>query len=83
MTQKSLAQYFPDIQPADNDRDRLQVADLVLALVENELKSLESNDDDLTYLIEVLRCGVRRALNDDESATAHRLMTTETYGRPN
>lgn len=83
MTQKSLAQYFPDIQPADNDRDRLQVADLVLALVENELKSLESHDDDLTYLIEVLRYGVRRALDDDESATTHRLMTTETYGRPN
>tara|TARA_R110002072_G_scaffold81857_13_gene187113 strand:- start:5352 stop:5603 length:252 start_codon:yes stop_codon:yes gene_type:complete len=83
MTQKSLTQYFPDIKPADNDRDRLQVADLVLALVETELKALESNDDDLTYLVEVLRCGVRRALADDDSATALCLMDSETYGRPN
>lgn len=35
MTQRCLSQYFPDIQRADNDRDRLQVADLVLALVED------------------------------------------------
>ena len=62
MTQRCLSQYFPDIRRADNDRDRLQVADLVLALVEDELKALETNDDDLTYLIEVLRFGVQRAL---------------------
>ena len=62
MTHRCLSQYFPDMEHADNDRDRLQVADLVLALVEDELKSLETNDDDLTYLIEVLRFGVQRAL---------------------
>jgi hypothetical protein len=62
MTQRSLSQYFPDIQRADNDRDRLQVADLVLALVEDELKALETDDDELSYLIEVLRFGVQRAM---------------------
>ena len=82
MTQKSLAQYFPDMQRADNDRDRLQVADLVLALVEQELRALESHDDDLTYLIEVLRCGVQRALVDDESTAVQHLLATDACGRP-
>jgi hypothetical protein len=64
MTQRNLSHYFPEIRRADNDRDRLQVADLVLGLVEDELRALEANDDDLTYLIEVLRFGVQRALFD-------------------
>ncbi|SDM17288.1 hypothetical protein [Maricaulis salignorans] len=82
MTQKSLAQFFPDIQQADNDRDRLQVADLVLAFVETELRALESNDDDLTYLVEVLRCGVRRAMDDDESSAARHMLVAGSSGRP-
>lgn len=80
MTQRSLAEYFPDISHADNDRDRLQVADLVLSLVETELKALESNDDDLTYLIEVLRFGVQRALFDSTDLP-ERLCLVEPHGR--
>jgi hypothetical protein len=80
MTQRSLAKYFPDIRQADNDRDRLQVADLVLALVEQELHALESGDDDLTYLIEVLRCGVQRALGDSDRP-ANLLLAAEPHGR--
>ncbi|WP_417481210.1 hypothetical protein [Maricaulis sp.] len=80
MTQRSLAKYFPDIRQADTDRDRLQVADLVLALVEKELQALESQDDDLTYLIEVLRCGVQRALGDSD-IPADLLLVSEPHGR--
>ncbi|MGK0266109.1 MAG: hypothetical protein ACI82N_000353 [Maricaulis sp.] len=80
MTQRSLSQYFPDIRRADNDRDRLQVADLVLALVEDELKALESNDDDLTYLIEVLRFGVQRALFESADMP-DRLSRVEAHGK--
>lgn len=80
MTQRSLSQYFPDIRRADNDRDRLQVADLVLALVEDELKALESNDDDLTYLIEVLRFGVQRALFESADLP-ERLSRVEANGK--
>lgn len=80
MTQRCLSQYFPDIRQADNDRDRLQVADLVLALVEDELKGLETNDDDLTYLIEVLRFGVQRALFETADLP-DRLSQVELHGK--
>ena len=63
-------------QPLKNDRtpcdrDRLQCADHALAQVESELHALENGDNDLTYLIEVLRYGVRRAIeaNDGQPAT--------------
>ncbi|WP_417495033.1 hypothetical protein [Maricaulis sp.] len=82
MTQKSLDTFFPDMRQADNDRDRLQVADLALAFVETELRALDSNDDDLTYLVEVLRYGVQRAMDDGESDVTQCLLATETASRP-
>jgi len=80
MTRETLEKYFPDIRQADTDHDRLQVADMVLALVEQELHALDSQDDDLTYLIEVLRCGVQRALGDGELATGL-FLSAEPQGR--
>lgn len=53
------------------DRDRLLCADHTLAQVELELQALENGDDDLTYLIEVVRYGVQRAIeaSDDRPVT--------------
>jgi hypothetical protein len=47
--------------PAD-DRERLRIADEALELAEANLRSLGSDKDDLAYLMEVLRVGVREAL---------------------
>ena len=47
--------------PAD-DRERLRIADEALELAESNLRSLGSDKDDLAYLMEVLRVGVREAL---------------------
>lgn len=47
--------------PAD-DRERLRIADEALELAETNLRSLGSDKDDLAYLMEVLRVGVREAL---------------------
>ena len=62
----------PEIDRTLCDRDRLQCADHALAQVESELHALENGDNDLTYLIEVLRFGVRRAIEaNDGQPAAH------------
>jgi hypothetical protein len=48
-----------------SDKDRLYAVDQALSIVQSELRALEHDEDELSYLMEVLRLGVRRALHDD------------------
>jgi hypothetical protein len=51
------------------DKDHLSVAEEALSIVETELRALDRDNDDLAYLAEVLRLGVRRALHGDGHQT--------------
>ena len=56
-----------------SDRDRLIVADQALEVAEAELAKLGCDENDLAYLMEVLRLGVRHALSaeiDDHEVVA-------------
>lgn len=52
-----------------SDADRLRSADQALALIEDDIRGLTADGDDLAYLIDVLRVGVQRAL--DANSKAH------------
>jgi len=59
-------------QATQDDLQRLQIADKTLAILEMELAKLECDGTDLTYLMEVLRLGVRQAIGSlDDNATLY------------
>jgi len=70
MSYDLLEQKSPPNQASQADLQRLYIADKTLAILEAELAKLECNGDDLTYLMEVLRHGIRQAIGnlDDDPA---------------
>lgn len=70
MSYNLLEQKSPSNQTSQADLQRLYIADKTLAILEAELAKLECNGDDLTYLMEVLRHGIRQAIGnlDDDPA---------------
>lgn len=48
---------------AQSDQERLEIANQALNVLEHQLKALDQKADDLAYMTEVLRLGLKRALN--------------------
>lgn len=76
MTCKTLTDTACHTQ-ARTDVERLRSADQALALIEDDIRGLELDGDDLAYLMDVLRLGVQRALDasqdQSEPVTVHAL----------
>ena len=64
MTKARSMQSFSLSEIARDDRDRLVQADQALEIAEAELQNLCMDSDDLAYLVDVLRFGVKEALRD-------------------
>jgi membrane-bound inhibitor of C-type lysozyme len=67
MTDATTSDGLDVFQISGSDRQRLQTADKSLAFVEQELAELDCDRDDLTYLMEVMRHILHRALAEQET----------------
>ena len=67
MTHRDLSELVQSEAGNLSDADRLKLADQALALVQEEINGLDFDGDDLSYLMEVLRLGVQRAMSANEA----------------
>lgn len=68
MTIREFTDIDADGSTSRTDAERLKLADQALALVEAEINELDFDGDDLSYLMEILRLGVQRALTANEES---------------